>query len=405
MTAYDKTLLNNVYIDQEANRLKQSGFISTEQYKSISSQLPKLKSQNNIFIRIGFFILGCMLYSSICGLLSLFWLGICDSIYVNAGDRNDAYLFVVYILSIIGFGAKEFMSREMKYFGFGLDDAFILGAILALLIGIGLTFEENYDPNYLAVITVMAAASSIAYLRYLNLSLALLACIGITGSIAYLVFDYLIIGKTILPFVMLLLSGAGYFISKKKLQNLTAPYYYNGLKLAKGFCLILFYLAGNYYVVRELNFSLSEDYFYSGVSPEIPFALFFWAFTFIIPVVYLVYSLKNKDRMMLWIGFLALCFSFFSFRMYHHVLPPEVALTIGGLVLFAFTYFAIKKTKYNETGITFKADRFTDPNAFANLQTLVTASQFGIEPEIKAAESPMEFGGGGFSGGGSSGKF
>jgi hypothetical protein len=395
MTAYDKTLLNNVYIDEEANRLKQSGFISTEQYKLIHSQLPKLKSQNNLFIRIGFFILGCMLYSSICGFISL----------IGIGGMDNGYLFFIYLFAIIGFGAKEYMSREMKYFGFGLDDAFILGAIGTLLTAIGLTFEQNYETNYLAVILVMAIVSSIAYLRYLNLSLALLACIGITGSIAYMVFDYLIIGKTILPFVMLLFSGAGYFISKKKLQNLTAPYYYNGLKLAKGFCLILFYLAGNYYVVRELNFSLSEDYFYSGVSPEIPFALFFWAFTFIIPAVYLVYSLKNKDRMMLWIGFLALCFSFFSFRMYHHVLPPEVALTIGGLVLFAFTYFAIKKTKFNETGITFKADRFTDPNAFSNLQTLVAASQFGLKPEVKAEDSPMEFGGGGFSGGGSNGEF
>lgn len=395
MTAYDKTLLNNVYIDEEANRLKQSGFISTEQYKLIHSQLPKLKSQNNLFIRIGFFILGCMLYSSICGFISL----------IGIGGMDNGYLFFIYLFAIIGFGAKEYMSREMKYFGFGLDDAFILGAIGTLLTAIGLTFEQNYETNYLAVILVMAIVSSIAYLRYLNLSLALLACIGITGSIAYMVFDYLIIGKTILPFVMLLFSGAGYFISKKKLQNLTAPYYYNGLKLAKGFCLILFYLAGNYYVVRELNFSLSEDYFYSGVSPEIPFALFFWAFTFIIPAVYLVYSLKNKDRMMLWIGFLALCFSFFSFRMYHHVLPPEVALTIGGLVLFAFTYFAIKKTKFNETGITFKADRFTDPNAFSNLQTLVASSQFGLKPEVKAEDSPMEFGGGGFSGGGSNGEF
>jgi hypothetical protein len=395
MTAYDKTLLDNVYIDEEANRLKQSGFISQEQYKSIHSQLPRLKSQNNLFIRIGFFILGCMLYSSICGFISLLGLGIMD----------NSYLVFIYLFAIIGFGAKEYMSREMKYFGFGLDDAFILGAILALLIAVGLTFEQNYDPNYLAVVLVMAVASSISYLRYLNLSLALLACIGITGSIAYLVFDYLIIGKAILPFFMMLFSGAGYFISKKKLQNLTSPYYCNGLKLAKGFCLILFYLAGNYYVVRELNFSLSEDYSYNSVSPEIPFALLFWAFTFIIPVVYVVFSLKNKDRIMLWIGFLALCFSFFTFRMYHHVLPPEVALTIGGLVLFAFTYFAIKKTKYKETGITFKADRFTDPNAFANLQTLVTASQFGLKPEVKAEDSPMEYGGGGFSGGGSSGEF
>jgi hypothetical protein len=395
MIAYDKTLLDNVYIDEEANRLKESGFISREQYQSIQIQLPRLKSQNNIFIRIGFFILGCMLYSSICGMISLLGLGIMD----------NTYLFFIYLFAIIGFGAKEFMSREMKFFGFGLDDAFILGGILALLIAVGLTFEKNYDPNYLMVIIVMAIVSSIAYLRYLNLSLALLACFGITSSLAYITFEYCIIGKSILPFVLLLFSGGCYFIAKKMLLNLTSPYYSKGLKLAKGFCLILFYLAGNYYVVRELNAALSEEYYYNSASPEIPFAIFFWTFTISIPVVYLVFSLKNKDRMMLWIGFLALCFAFFTFRTYHHVLPPEVALTIGGLAVFAFIYFTIKKTKHKETGITFKADRFTNPNAFANLQTLVVASQFGFKPEAKVEESPMEFGGGGFSGGGSGGEF
>jgi hypothetical protein len=395
MIAYDKTLLDNVYIDEESNRLKESGFISPVQYKTISNQLPRLKSQDNIFIRIGFFILGCMLYSSICGFISLLGLSAMD----------DAHLFFAYLFAVIGFGVKEYMSKNMNYFGFGLDDAFILGAIATLLTAVGITFEQNYNSSYLAVIIVMAIASSIAYLRYLNLSLALLACFGITGSLAYATFEYLTIGKTILPFVMLLFSGSYYFVSKKKLQNLTLPYYSKGLKLAKGFCLILFYLAGNYYVVRELNFSLSENYFNEGVSPEIPFALFFWAFTISIPLVYLVFSLKNKDRMMLWIGFLALCFAIFTIRMYHHVLPPEVALAIGGLIVFAFTYFSIKKLKHNETGLTFKVDRFTNPNTFANVQALVVASQFGLKPEVKVEESPMEFGGGGFSGGGSSGEF
>lgn len=395
MIVYDKSLLDNVYTDEEAKRLKKSGFISPEQYQLISQQLPRLKSQNNIFIRIGFFILGCMLYSSICGFISL----------IGISAMDNSYLFFIYLFAIIGVGAKEIMSREMKYFGFGLDDAFILGGILALQIAVGLSFEQNYNPNYLLILITTAIVSSIAYLRYLNLSLAILACFGITASLAYTTFEYLAIGKLILPFVMLLFSGGGYFISKNKLQNLTSPYYYNGLKLAKAFCLILFYLAGNYYVVRELNFSLSGEYYYGGVSAEIPFALFFWAFTISVPVLYLFFSLKNKDRMMLWIGFLALCFAFFTIRMYHHVLPPEVALTIGGLVVFAFTYFSIKKTKFNETGITFKEDRFANPHAFENLQVLVATSQFGIKPEVKIEESPMKFGGGGFSGGGSGGEF
>jgi hypothetical protein len=397
MIAYDKALLDNVYIEDEANQLKKSGFISPEEFKTLSYQLPKLKTQNNLFIRIGFFILGCFLYLSICGMISL--LGI------NSSGNGNVITGFLLVFASIGFGVNEFMSREMKYFGFGLDDAFILGAILTLLIAIGLAFEDDYNTNYLLVLIAMTIISSISYLRYLNLSLALLAYIGFTGSIGYFTFEYLTIGKSILPFVMMLFSGAFYFITKKKLQNQTVPYYLNGLKLIKSLSLILFYLAGNYYVVRELNFRLTKDYYYEGASPEIPFALLFWVFTFSIPVVYLFFSIKNKDRILLWIGFLALCFSFFSFRTYHHVLPPEVGLTIGGLVLFAFAYFSIKKLKHNETGLTFKADRFANPTTLDNVQALVVASQFGMKPEAKVEESPMEFGGGGFSGGGSNGEF
>jgi hypothetical protein len=395
MIAYDKTLLDNLYLDEEAYRLKQSGFINSEQYNAFSLQTFKIRSHKNLFFRIGFFILGCFLYSSICGFISLLMLT----------TSEHQYVYFVYFFALIGLGTKEFMSSGLSYFGYGLDDAFILGGIATLMVAVGLTFEVNYDPNFLVVLLVMAIVSSIAYLRYLNLPLALAACIGITGSIALVLLDYLIIGKTVLPFVMMLFSGIGYFLSNKKLQKLTFSYYYNGLKLIKGFCLIVFYLAGNYFVVREVNASLSSDYYYPGTSTDIPFSLFFWAFTFIIPIVYLVYSLKNKDKMMLWIGFLALCFSFFSFRVYYHVLPPEVVLTIGGLLVFAFTYFSIKNLKNKESGITFKVDRFTNPNAFSNLQVLVSASQFGLKPEVKVEESPMEFGGGGFSGGGSSGEF
>ena len=397
MIRYDKTLLENTYLVEEAHQLNKSGFIESEQYKWIKSGLATLKSQNNLLLKIAFFFLGCLLFFSICGMISLLGMN-------SFGNDNIATIFLL-VFAAIGFLGKEFMSRELKYFGYGLDDAFILGGHLFLIIAVNILTEINYQENYLVIFGTLAIVSSISYLRYLHVSLVLLACVGFTCSIALFLIDYISIGKSILPFVMMLFAGFMYFFSNKTLKKLTPAYYYNGLKLVKGFCLILFYLAGNYLVVRELNHLISDNYYHIGPSPEIPFAILFWAFTITIPVVYLLFSLKNKDRMMLWIGFLALCFSIFTVRMYHHILPPEVALTIGGLVLFAFTYFAIKKTKHKETGITFKADRFTNPNAFANLQTLVVASQFGLKPEAKVEESPMKFGGGGFSGGGSGGEF
>ena len=107
---------------------------------------------------------------------------------------------------------------------------------------------------------------------------------------------------------------------------------------------------------------------------------------------------------MLWIGLLSLAFSIYTIRFYYSILPIETVLTIGGLFLFAFTYFAIKRIKNNTTGITFQPDRFTPANAIGNAEALIT-SQLGLNPEIKTPESPMKFGGGDFSGGGSGGSF
>jgi hypothetical protein len=86
-------------------------------------------------------------------------------------------------------------------------------------------------------------------------------------------------------------------------------------------------------------------------------------------------------------------------------MPIEVALTIGGIVMFAIAYFSIQKLKHKETGLTFKPDRINNSDAFLNAEALVVASAFGMKPEAKPQDSPMEFGGGGFSGGGSEGSF
>jgi hypothetical protein len=60
---------------------------------------------------------------------------------------------------------------------------------------------------------------------------------------------------------------------------------------------------------------------------------------------------------MLWIGIASICFSIYTIRFTIPYYLLKLLLTIGGLVLFAFT-FAIKKIKNNTTGVTFQPDRF-----------------------------------------------
>ena len=387
MIAHDKQLLDDLALLEEANSLQNAGFISKEQKELIKKQLPDFKSQKNILVRLGFFLLGSFLYGSICGAISI------------VGMVGDELYFKIccYIFAGVGFAGAEFLANQ-KYYGHGLDDAFILGAILNVGFAIGIT-TDGYE---LIIAIFMAIAAFVMYRRYLHLPSLLVFCLASSAVLFYGLFEFGEIGKTILPFAAMISAAGFYFSTKKSIHSLTESYYYNGLLLANSFCLILFYLSCNYLVVRELSVMLLGNEILPGT--DIPFAYFFYAFTLIVPIVYLVQALKTKDRIMLWISFLAIGFSIYTIRFYYSVLPIEVALTLGGLVLFAIAYFSIKKLKEKESGLTFKPDRINNSNALLNAEALIVASAFGMKPEVKT-ESPMEFGGGGFSGGGSDGSF
>ncbi|SHL81973.1 hypothetical protein [Flavobacterium saccharophilum] len=388
MIAHDKQLLDDLALLEEANSLQNAGFISKEQKDLIKKQLPDFKNQKYILVRLGFFLLGSFLYGSICGAISI------------VGMVGDELYFKIccYIFAGVGFAGAEFLANQ-KYYGHGLDDAFILGAILNVGFAIGIT-TDGYE---LIIAIFMAIAAFVMYRRYLHLPSLLVFCLASCAVLFYGLFEFGEIGKTILPFAAMISAAGFYFSTKKSIHSLTESYYYNGLLLANSFCLILFYLSCNYLVVRELSIMLLGNEILPGT--DIPFAYFFYAFTLIVPIIYLVQALKTKDRIMLWISFLAIGFSIYTIRFYHSVLPIEVALTLGGVVLFAIAYFSIKKLKEKERGLTFKPDRINHSNALLNAEALIVASTFGMKPGVKPESSPMEFGGGGYSGGGSEGNF
>lgn len=387
MIADDTTKLENQFLIDEAHSLYEANFISEEQFNEIETQLGLRKANTNIFLRFGFAILGIFLYSSICAFISL--------IGLNGIDHN--FEIFIFIYAAIGFAGTEFFIQQNNTEK-GLDDIFLIGGQLLLAVAVGVVTNGNELP--IAITTTIV--SFLSYLRYVKRISVLIFCIASTATVAYSMFQIGSIGKAILPFVLMIYALVMYFISNKLTQKVQFPFYHKGILVLKNFSLLLFYCSGNYLVVRELSVLLLGN----EIAPnsDIPFAWFFYAFTAIVPVFYILYGLKIQERVMLWIGFLSLGFSFYSIRYYYHILPIEIALTLGGLVLFAIAYFSIKKWKDKTTGITFQPDRFINSSDFINTEALILTSQFGLKPEIPV-ESPMEFGGGDFSGGGSSGSF
>lgn len=388
MIAYDKTLLEATSLIEETQILKEAAFITNEQAIAHSKGLATLKFQKNFLIRIGFFILGVILYASICGTLSLFTMSAIENYY--------KFLFLLF--GIIGIVGAEYMSRSLHYFGYGLDDAFVLGAIMWFCIAIG-AFSNGDE---LLICFTLVLISAITYGRYLHAYSVLLLCISIAGCVFYSTYNLGTIGKMIIPFALMITAVILYFASKKGESKIILSYFSKGIPIVYGFSLVLFYVAGNYFVVRELSIELMGTIIPAG--KDIPFAWLFYGFTLVIPIVYIVFSLFKKDRIILWIGLLAFAFSIFTIRYYYHLIPAEIALTVGGILLFLLTYFAIKKLKHNTSGVTFQPDRFQN-QSFANAEALLVATKFGIHPEAPTPENNIDFGGGGFSGGGSSGEF
>ena len=131
---------------------------------------------------------------------------------------------------------------------------------------------------------------------------------------------------------------------------------------------------------------------------------FFYILTFVIPIFYIVFGLKQKDRIFLLIGLFTLGFGIYTILYYYAILPLETVLVLGGILLFLTSYFSIKKLRDSTTGLTFQPDRGNKSSQILDAQAFLINSN--IQTKAPASpESKMPFGGGGFSGGGSGESF
>lgn len=385
MQAYHKDLLENEAMISNAKSLFIQKFISKEQFNEITSKLVSLDTNSNLLVRFGFFLLGCFLFSSIIGSFSLVFLPIIDT----------NYLLLPFVFFIIGTVVLEILVYK-NYFKHGLDDAFIIGSQFALYLGVGLSFESS-----LMVCLAMFIFGAIFCIRYVNALSMFVSCIGLMAFIFLAITEHSVIPKALLPFIAFIIAVLLYSIYLK-LNSIDGFYFYEfAFQNLKIFSLVLAYFSLNYMVVREMSVTLLNVEVLPG--EDIPLAFIFYGTTFIIPAFYIAYSLFKKDRIILFVGILTFAYSIFTIRFYHQLFPIEVALVIGGIVLFIVAYLSIKRLQFCETGLTFKPDRGSDSSLLKNAQALIVSTQVPNAPAPN--QSDMPFGGGGFSGGGAGSKF
>ncbi len=386
MIVYNKTLLENTFLVSEAIHLKDTQFINVENLNFIKQKLATLKTSRNIFARIGFFLLGTLLFSSIFGLFAFITLSLNNVVY------DEYYLGILF--SIIGIVLLELICN-MNFYRHGIDDAFLIGTQISVYTTVYLLSNSE-----IIISITMIIIGLLFCIRYINTLSFLVSLTGMVFFIGLLFVNYTTI-TAILPFLIFGISYGFYFLHKKFKNNEKLYFYTNAMYWFYIFSLILGYASINYLIVRTLSEDLMNLDF---TNSSMPLGWLFYGLMFLIPVFYMVYSLKIKDRTMLYIGALTFVLSIATHKYFFSSLPAERALIIAGISIFTLVYFIIKRIKNNDIGITFKHDSQSNTAMLSTVEALIINSQ-NVQNVPETSKSDMPFGGGGFSGGGAGEQF
>lgn len=385
MQAYNKSELENYFLAEEAKKLYQKKFLSKEQLHSISTQLVQLKSNPNIFFRIGFFFLGSFLISTI---ISAFGLVLFPII-------SEDFEFIFFFYAIVAYIGLEVLVN-MKFFRHGLDDAFVLTSQISFSIGIGILTEA-----ILPILITMLVLGVFFAIRFINTISAVIAFIGLMGIFFNIIVENDFIPKFYLSFVGLILAILVYFFVVQLAKNQNFYSYFKTLDTIRIASLLLGYLSMNYLVVRELSQSLMNLEITN--KSDVPLAFVFYGLTFFIPLLYFFFGIKWKDKLFLYTGLVTLVFGFYSIRHYYYFFPIEYVMLISGILLFGFAYWIIQQLKNKTEGVTFQPDRDSHDSLLFNAQAVLSLANANTPAPTQS--NPMEFGGGGFSGGGAGENF
>jgi len=390
MIAYNRIDLDNGIIQEQADEALAKNCMGPEENTQIRVKYPVAFYTPDIYIRIGLFLLTVVIVIFSLGLLSLMMLS-------STGEHGYGAVLVFYGLAC--YGMLEYMVYSKRHFRSGVDDALLWMAVSLIATGIAWsTYPTIGALMYCLVVFILTLYGS---LRFANCIMSLVAYAALLGFVFNVAAELGPMGKTLLSFLVMAVSVATYFFSTSLHSNERFRHYGACLVLIRAASLLSFYLAGNYFVVRELSISML------GLSQEpgasIPLGWLFWILTVATPLFYIYRGIQKKDPVFLWAGLGLIAAAVFTIRHYYSVLPLEWALVIGGILLIAVSYTLIKYLRIPRYGFT--SEEVDEQHLLANLhiESLVIAETFA--PAASPASNDFQFGGGSGGGGGAGGQY
>lgn len=378
MTAYNTTTLENLYIHQQIDDAVDEKYMPIEVAEAIKLQKPVDLYMPNYFVKIGFGFLTFFIIVSTAGLFVLFF--------------NINYLMNVFavVFGLCCYVALEVITRQKKHYNSGVDT--ILMAATVVFISVG-CMKNHYG------ITADLFASLIVFVLSLWLMFRFadrLAAVTSLASLLSLIYHGVALsGKTTLllvPLLFILVSGIIYISFKHRYHSTTNLYFKPVLQILFIIALLGFYASGNVFIVEKLT---------EGIKNPLALNIFYWTWTILIPLVYLWRGLKTKEITFVRSGIFFIAASIFTYRYYHPILPPEIAMLLAGILLTLLSYFLMKYLKRERFGFIFDNSRTT--NKYENVEGLIIGQAFGHQSH--KVKQNTEFGGGKFGGGGAGSDF
>jgi hypothetical protein len=387
MIIFNRDWLQRLDVCSAAKQWKKSDIISSDQYKKIAKDFNTSFYAPSFFIRVLNFFLTQMMVNAALGIFAMMLVGLMKM----AGLMCILGGAVIYL----------FLEHQIKIrhlFKSGIDDALLYFSAGMVISGCMLSISSDF--RIPAAVMCMIALPPLLW-GAVRFGDVLLTIISFVCFLLVFMIPLAKAGKpwaSLLPFAGMILSAPFYFFARKGTNNKNLFPWKNCLTALEISALLVFYLSGNYLVVRELSVLL----LHAGPKPgdNISLAFLFYAFTILTPILYLAEGIHGRDQVLLRTGLFTAVLSVLTFKYYYSLAPPEISLTVGGIIMIVLAAVVHKLLKNIPAGIT-SGELMKDRHGFMNIENLAITQ----EMKLTSQQDGLNLGGGEFGGGGADGRF
>ena len=387
MIAYNTEWLNNLLIGEELQTAFKKENITTEEYSAAKKLYPVGFYTPNIYIRAGLFILTLIIIGFSYGLIFILF---------NESNIGNIFSILCFTFSVLCYVTLELIIKKKHHFKSGVDDALLWASGGLLYAAIFLVSDMNF---VIPMIFIFIYSIYLTH-RFAN---ALMGAVILYSGLLILSLSFFTLLRYTGIFVNLFLfiiSGFTYFLSKKAALKINFKFYKNAFIVIQVVALILAYKNINYYFVSfymQLNDGKDASNFASVLS------ILIWILTIALPFCYIYMGIKNKDRLIGRVGLVLIVAIVFTIRQFYSLLPLEILMLSGGVILIALAYYLSKYLQPEKYGFTSLPVSAELSNGRSQIESLIIAETFSGMPQ--PTTSTTNFGGGNFGGGGASGEF